>query len=88
MSKKDKLLARLLSRPKDLEWEEVVTLLGYFGIFQSKTGKTGGSRTKFRNVDGNIVIVMHKPHDSNGKAVLKPYAIDIIIEQLRQGGLL
>lgn len=88
MSKKEKLLKRLLSKPKDFEWNEAVSLLECYEIYQAKTGKTGGSRARFSNADKSIVITIHKPHNPNGKDVLKPYALDIIIDQLKQGGLL
>lgn len=85
MSKKEKLLKRLLSKPKDFEWDEAVSLLECYEIYQAKTG---GSRARFSNADKSIMITIHKPHNPNGKDVLKPYALDIIIDQLKQGGLL
>ena len=43
MSKKEKLIARLLSRPKDFHYDEAKTLLQYFGFEESHKGKTSGS---------------------------------------------
>ena len=69
MSKIEKLIKRLLSKPADFSWEELVKVLNYFGYVENKNGKTGGSRRRF--VDGeNNIITLHKPHPSN---ILKPY---------------
>jgi len=42
MSKKDKLVKRFLSRPKDFTWQELVTMLEGFGFTQQTAGKTSG----------------------------------------------
>lgn len=39
MSKKDKLIERLKSKPKDFSLEEAETLLGYFGYIRTNKGK-------------------------------------------------
>ncbi len=44
MGRKEKLVNRFLSSPKDFTFDEVVTLLHFFDFEQMKTGKTGGSR--------------------------------------------
>lgn len=85
MSKKEKLLKRFLSRPKDFEWGELVTLLGEFGYEPVKGGKTGGSRARFINNEIGVVITLHKPHSPS---VLKGYQIDQIIAHLTEQGLL
>ena len=61
MTKIDKLIAKFLLVPKDLTWNEYVKVLNHFGYYESKKGKTGGSRVKFSN-DKNDVIIAHKPH--------------------------
>ena len=58
MSKKDKLIARLLSRPKDFHYDEAKTLLLYFGFDESHKGKTSGSRVEF--VKGNDTLLDRK----------------------------
>lgn len=45
MSKKDKLINRLLMKPKDFTFDEMVSLLSYFG-YGLKQGGTG-SGVKF-----------------------------------------
>ena len=83
MSKKDKLLDRLLNRPKDLTFDEMVSLLSYFG-YECKQGGTG-SGVKFIKKGSNEVINFHKPHP-NG--ILKKYVLNQVIEKLRKDGLL
>lgn len=84
MTRKDKLLKRLLSKPKDFGWDELVTLLLWLGFEETSTGKTGGSRRRFVTKDG-IVIGLHKPHPKN---ILKSYQIEQIIDILKQEGYL
>lgn len=83
MSKKDKLIDRLLKKPKDFTFDEMETLLSYFG-FKLKQGRTG-SGVKFTKEASNEVINFHKPHP-NG--VLKRYVLDQVIEKLRKDDLL
>ena len=78
MSKKDKLIARFLSMPKDFHFDEVVKLLGYFDYQPVKKGKTSGSRVKFENSDG-VPILLHKPHP-NG--IMKRYQLKQVKETL------
>lgn len=84
MSRKDKLIQRLLSRPKDFSWDNLLILLSAFGFEEISTGKTGGSRRRFANMDG-VVITLHKPHPRN---TLKAYQVNQIIDVLRQEGFL
>lgn len=83
MSKKDKLIKRLLKKPKDFTFDEMESLLSYFD-YELKQGGTG-SGVKFMKVGSNDVINFHKPHP-NG--ILKRYVLDQVIEKLRKDGLL
>ncbi len=78
MSKIEKLLARLLLRPKDFTWEELKKVLKYYGYEEMPKRKTGGSRRKFVN-ENNMIISLHGPHPQN---ILKAYQLDIVIEHL------
>lgn len=60
MGKKEKLIAKLKSVPKDFTFEEMQSLLLYLGFEMSNKGKTSGSRMKF--IKGDIPIILHKPH--------------------------
>lgn len=83
MGKKDKLINRLLKKPKDFTFDEMESLLLYFG-YELKQGKTG-SGVKFIKEGSNEVINFHRPHP-NG--VLKQYVLNQVIEKLRKDGLL
>lgn len=83
MSQKDKLIARLLKKPKDFTFDEMVTLLSYFE-YDLKKGGTGLG-VKFIKEGSNEVINFHKPHP-NG--VLKKYVLEQVIEKLRKDGLI
>lgn len=83
MSKKDKLIDRLLKRPADFTFDEMKSLLAYFG-YDLKQGGTG-SGVKFIKKGSNEVINFHRPHP-NG--VLKRYVLEQVIEKLRKDGLL
>ncbi len=83
MSRKEKLVSKLLRRPKNFTYDELVTLLGYFEYFELKKGKTGGSRRAFVNQFTKHVIRLHRPHPGN---LLKRYQIEEIIEELTKNG--
>lgn len=78
MTRKEKLIQRLKSKPKDFTWNETTSLLTGLGFTEVKKGKTGGSRRRFIN-SNNVVITLHQPHPGN---ILKRYQIDQIIETL------
>jgi hypothetical protein len=80
LSKKDKLVNRLLSRPVDFTFEELTTLLRVFGYNLAAAGKTGGSRVAFTN-GNNDYIRLHKPHP---RSILKLYQVDDIIAALNE----
>ena len=83
MSKKDKLIDKLLKKPKDFTFDEMTSLLSYFG-YELKQGGAG-SGVKFIKEGSSEVINFHKPHP-NG--ILKRYVLDQVIEKLRKDGLL
>ena len=86
MSRKEKLLFRFLSRPKDFTFDETVRLLCDFGFHEVGTGTTSGSRVRFKNNDYPFnIIKFHKPHPGN---ILKVYVLDIIIKNLEDCNLL
>ena len=84
LSKKAKLLERLLSHASDFTFDEVATLLGHFGYNITKGGKTGGSRVSFSNGKGDY-IRLQKPHSGS---MLKRYQVDDIIIALSERGLI
>lgn len=83
MSKKDKLIERLLKKPKDFTFDEMVSLLSYFD-YELKQGGTG-SEVKSNKKGSNEVINFHRPHPSG---VLKQYVLNQVIDKLRRDGIL
>ena len=84
MSKREKLITRFLTSPKDFKWSELVALLNSFDFKQYNSGSTSGSRVRFIR-EGCADIMLHKPHPT---PVLKKYQIKQIIEQLEKEGVL
>lgn len=84
MAKIEKLIERLLSKPTDFTWEELIKILGHFGYSELSKGKTGGSRRKFAN-SINGIISLHKPHPKN---ILKRYMLEDVIAHLKEKGKL
>ena len=85
MGKKDKLIERLISHPKDFSFDEVESLLCYFGYTIDNRGRTSGSRICFINKSSNSKIILHKPHSR--KEILN-YQIKQLIEQLKKEDLI
>ena len=84
MSKKDKLIKRLKSKPKDFGYDEAVTLLSILGYVESNKGKTSGSRVAFRK-DKHSSIGLHKPHPRKD---LLLYQVIELIKELEKEGLI
>ena len=80
MSKHKKILKKLLSKSKNLTYNELKTLLGGLGYEEIKLGKTSGSRVAFLNKSTNHLIRLHKPHPDNK---LKRYQMNFIEEELK-----
>jgi len=78
MTRKDKLITRFLALPSDFQYEELVSLLGYFEFREMKTGKTSGSRAKFIDNNGTVIL-LHKPHPSG---IMKHYQLKQVKEIL------
>lgn len=85
MSKKEKLIARFKSKPKDFKYSELETLLISLGYEENNKGKTSGSAVSFLNTDIGSIIMMHKPHNPD---ILKHYQIKEIIEELENNNLI
>lgn len=84
MSRLEKEIERLKSKPKDYTYDEVKNLLNKLGFYENNKGRTSGSRVEFIN-EKNVQIELHKPHPKN---ILKHYQIKDIIEKLKEGGLI
>ena len=84
MSHKEKLIQKLKSRPKDMTFEEVESLLKYLTYSRSNKGRTSGSRVMFVS-DQYAPILLHKPHP---RKELLAYQVKQLIEILEQEGLI
>ena len=82
MSKQEKLLRRLASKPKDFTWSELVSLMTALGFDMEKS--TGSGR-KFILEETNAVLFFHEPHPAK---VLKPYQVRDAITLLEKEGFL
>lgn len=83
MSKKEKLLAKLCSSPspKDFPWQDLVTLMGYFGF---KNTCRGGSHYMFEHESG-FRFRMSKTHPSG---ILKNYQVRDAKKALKHIGVI
>ena len=84
MSRRDKLVARLGTRPRDFTWSELARLLEGLGYVETKAGKTGGSRRRFVHPTAPL-ITLHKPHPGN---TVKMYVVDELLPVLNDEGLI
>ena len=84
MSRIDKEIERIKSKPKDYTYDELKSLLNKFGFFENNKGRTSGSRVTFINSE-NIKIDLHRPHPSN---IIKPYKINDICKTLKERGVI
>lgn len=81
MSKREKLLLRLTSRPapKDFSWDELVTLMRQCG-FESRCN--GGSHYVFEHTSGNRFYTS-RAHPSG---ILKAYQVKQAVMALEEAG--
>lgn len=83
MSRKNKRIDRLLSKPKDYTFDELRALLNSLGYEEYSKGKTSGSRVQFMKSGKPFPILLHRPHDP---PYLKTYMINQIIAYLKENG--
>jgi hypothetical protein len=83
VGKKEKLIERLRSTPKDFTFDEAQNLLEILGFEMSNKGKTSGSRVKFKQ--GVVSVYLHKPHP---RKELLEYQIKYILEILERENLI
>ncbi len=82
MGKADKLLARLLSLPRDFTWDELLAVMIKHGF---ELHKGSGSRRKFVHEESGLTVALHEPHP--GK-ILKRYQLQDVIDGLRETGVM
>ncbi|MDE7467739.1 MAG: type II toxin-antitoxin system HicA family toxin [Muribaculaceae bacterium] len=79
MSKFKKLVERLLTKPKDFNYDEAKTIVLHLGFSEFSKGRTSGSRVEFAK--GNDSILLHKPHPDG---TLKQYQLTQLIDFLKE----
>ena len=79
MNKKEQLVKRFKTLPRDFTFEEVVSLFQVYGFELMNKGATSGSRVKFYNADDQNAYIMHKAHPSN---IIKGYIMRDILNFL------
>ena len=84
MGTKDKLVDRFKRQPADFTFEELESLLKYFGYKKSNKGKTSGSRVIYKNKLKRPIMI-HKPHPGN---IIKAYAMKQILNDLIEAGFI
>ncbi len=84
MGQKEKLIEKLRSKPRNMTFDDVETLLRYLTYVRSNKGRTSGSRVMFIS-DEHPSILLHKPHP---RKELLEYQIKQLIEILEQEGLI
>ena len=84
MSKLEKEIERLKSKPKDYTYDEAKSLLNKLGFFENNKGKTSGSRVEFKDRYGRK-MALHKPHPSN---IIKSYKVNDLLNNLEEWRLI
>ena len=84
MSRLEKEIERLKSRPKDYKYDEAKSLLNKLGFYENNKGRTSGSRVEFKDKLGRK-ITLHKPHPSN---IIKIYKVNDLLNDLKEWRLI
>ena len=85
MSRNDKILEKLICKPKDFTYSELKRLLVSLQCIEDTGGKTSGSRVAFVHKPTKTILRLHRPHPGNE---LKAYQIDIVLEFLKSIGVI
>lgn len=85
MNKKDKLLKRFCTQPKDFTFDELVTVFSNCGFSISNKGNTSGSRIEFYNEEKKLSYIMHRPHPQN---IIKGYVMKQVMTFMKANKLI
>jgi hypothetical protein len=85
MGKREKLIERFTRLPKDFTFEEVETLMSYFGYHKHNKGATSGSRIRFFNQETNSFIDLHRPHPGS---IMKGWMMKALYLHLKENGFI
>jgi hypothetical protein len=85
LSKREKLLLRLQSSPRDLTWHELSAALNHLG-FVLKQGS--GARVAFDHPNNSSHIIrLHEPHGRSPQTVLVK-VVNEVVKSLKEWGYL
>ncbi len=82
MSRKEKLLKRLLTKSADFTWDEAVNLMKQYEFILLKGD---GASRKFVHKQSKVKVFIHQPHPGN---IVKAYAQEDLIEGLHNAGII
>ncbi|MBR6096362.1 MAG: type II toxin-antitoxin system HicA family toxin [Oscillospiraceae bacterium] len=83
MSKKEKMIRRLLACPSDYTYSEAIALSASFGYQERNKGSTFGSRVMLFRESDRKKILLHKPHPGD---IMKPYAVKQLLQHFVENG--
>ncbi|MGW8114055.1 type II toxin-antitoxin system HicA family toxin [Caproicibacterium sp. NSD3] len=83
MSKKEKLIKRILTFPTDFTYDELRALLISLEFEEDTKGKTSGSAVSFKHKSSGVMIYIHKPHPTS---ILKLYQVKAVVNKLKENG--
>jgi hypothetical protein len=78
LSKLQKAIARLVAKPVDFSWDELLALMTTLG---DELRTSGGSGRKFFDPANKTLFFLHEPHPAK---ILKAYQIREVIQFLRK----
>ena len=82
MSKKEKMVKRILSKPKDYTINELDSLMHLCNCLKNNRGGSSGSAIKYIG-KGKHELRIHRPHPSN---IVPRYVIEAAISFLQEEG--
>ena len=85
MGKHQKLVEKLLLKPKVMPYQEIAAIFFGFGYIEKNNGRTSGSSVSFYNEETQAIFLMHKPHP---QSEVKSYIIRRIIDHLEEHDLI
>lgn len=85
MSRKEKLILKLLNPGAVLTFHELESILFHLGYIEKTLGKTAGSRKAYVHEVSMHIIRIHKPHPQNE---IKFYIKNYIISELKNQNLI
>jgi hypothetical protein len=78
VSRQQKAIDRLMLKPSDFDWRELMTLMESFDY---ELKQSGDSSRKFIHRETKAIFMIHEPHPSK---VLKSYQVSAVIHFLKQ----